>query len=329
MQEGWFLWSTYVQPSDMNMQSVINPIVDNTVIVKNWQGSVYWPSLNINTIGDLVSGQGYQIKSEQATVLDIEGDLIPYDYTINMPQGWFLLGYLNQSAADAPVMMEPIVDYITIIKDWQGNVYWPMLNINTLGFMQPGQGYQIKTSLSTALNYPYSGSGRFDFNNSHDYVSTKYNKPINTGNNMTLGIPEDAWENKPDIGDEIAIYSQDGLLVGHAVCNTGATAISIWGDDLLTAEKDGLDVNEEFNIKLWRKSLDTEEIVDVNLWKEGSQSYSVDGISIAGSVVQSQHVERQLIKIVDLIGREVDSNTQKINLLYIYDDGSIETKIIF
>ena len=79
----------------MDMSSIINPIVDNTVI-KDWQGSVYWPSLNINTIGNIVNGQGYQIKSDQSSVLNIEGDLIPYDYTINIPQGWFILGYLNR-----------------------------------------------------------------------------------------------------------------------------------------------------------------------------------------------------------------------------------------
>ena len=72
----------------MDMSSIINPIFDNT-IVKDWQGSVYWPSLNINTIGNIVNGQGYQIKSDQSTVLNIEGDLLPYDYSINMPQGWF------------------------------------------------------------------------------------------------------------------------------------------------------------------------------------------------------------------------------------------------
>ena len=71
IQEGWYLWSTYIEPSDMDMSSIINPIVDNTVIVKDWQGSVYWPSLNINTIGNIVNGQGYQIKSDQSTVLNI------------------------------------------------------------------------------------------------------------------------------------------------------------------------------------------------------------------------------------------------------------------
>ena len=32
-------------------------------------------------------------------------------------------------------------------------------------------------------------------------------------------------------------FDQDGLMVGHAIYNEGSTAISIWGDDLLTDQK--------------------------------------------------------------------------------------------
>ena len=115
--------------------------------------------------------------------------------------------------------------------------------------MNPGEGYQTNTISSTTLSYPYSGAGRFDFSSTHDDVSTKYNNPINTGNNMTLGIPDDAWESKADRGDEIVVFDQDGLMVGHAIYNEGSTAITIWGDDLLTEEKDGLDMYESFNIR--------------------------------------------------------------------------------
>ena len=72
------------------------------------------------------------------------------------------------------------------------------------------------------------------------------------------------------------------------------------------------------------KDIETEEYVKVNSWQEGIGYYSVDGISIAGSLVLSQESERQLIKVVDLIGREVNNNTTKATLLYIYDDGSVE-----
>ena len=30
------------------------------------------------------------------------------------------------------------------MKDELGNVYWPTYNLNNIGNMQPGEGYQIK-----------------------------------------------------------------------------------------------------------------------------------------------------------------------------------------
>ena len=41
-------------------------ITDDIEIVKNANGNVYWPEFNFNGIGDLVSGQGYQIKIKDA-----------------------------------------------------------------------------------------------------------------------------------------------------------------------------------------------------------------------------------------------------------------------
>ena len=69
-------------------------------------------------------------------------------------------------------------------------------------------------------------------------------------------------------------------------------------------------------------------MIDINPWKEGVGYYSIDGISIAASITQAQHIERTLMKVVDLIGREVNSNTKNTTLLYIYDDGSMEKKYI-
>ena len=44
----------------------------------------------------------------------------------------------------------------------------------------------------------------------------------------------------------------------------------------------------------------------------------------------SQHLihSKQLIKITDLLGRDINQNTKQSTLFYIYDDGSIEKKYI-
>ena len=56
--------------------------------------------------------------------------------------------------------------------------------------------------------------------------------------------------------------------------------------------------------------------------------YSVNGISIAGTLSQNIVQEKQLIKITDVLGRDVNTDSKQSTLLYIYDDGSIEKKYI-
>ena len=51
---GWFMFSTYVSPEDVSMPSVVSDINTNLQIVKSYNGDVYWPLFNINSIGNMV-----------------------------------------------------------------------------------------------------------------------------------------------------------------------------------------------------------------------------------------------------------------------------------
>jgi hypothetical protein len=52
----------YLRKSPASIVTLMSPIVSNIIIVKNGDGFVYWPSLSVNSIGNMVPGQGYQIK---------------------------------------------------------------------------------------------------------------------------------------------------------------------------------------------------------------------------------------------------------------------------
>lgn len=58
---GWSLFG-YNCDSSMNVEEAFSPIVDSVLIIKNYLGYVYFPEFGLNTIGNLVPGQGYQIK---------------------------------------------------------------------------------------------------------------------------------------------------------------------------------------------------------------------------------------------------------------------------
>ena len=101
---------------------------------------------------------------------------------------------------------------------------------------------------------------------------------------MTIGIPLNAWETLPVEGDEIAAYSANGKLVGSVTYTGDATALTVWGDDITTDEVEGLLEGEAISFELWRKSDDRIEELKIHNWVEGGNSYSVNGIAIAGDI---------------------------------------------
>ena len=227
-------------------------------------------------------------------LLEIYGDLIPSDYEMFTPAGWSYIAYLHQDPADAETMMAPVNDLI-ILKDGAGSVYWPLIGVNALdggsGMMRPGQAYSVKVESDVYFSYPdMTSASRFASNATPVYPLTKFRESVNTGSNMTVGIPTDSWEVLPEEGDEIAAYTESGLLVGSVTYTGESTALTVWGDDITTDEVEGLVEGEAISFELWRKSEDRIESLDVRDWVEGDNVYTVNGIAIAGNITSSVSV---------------------------------------
>jgi hypothetical protein len=206
-----------------------------------------------------------------------------------VPEGWSYIAYLHQAPQDAEAMMSPLVDNLIILKDGDASVYWPQIDVNTIGGgsgnMSAGFGYQLKVYDNTTFSYPEStDAGRFASNPTPIHPLTKYVEATNTGNNMTIGIPMESWEVAPEEGDEIAAYSESGMLVGSVTYTGSSTALTIWGDDATTDKVEGLLEGESMSFELWRKTEDKIEEVKIHHWVEGNNVYSVNGIAIAGSI---------------------------------------------
>ena len=303
LESGWYIFSTYVEPEIANVENVVSEIVDDVIIIKDWEGNVFWPLLSINTLGEIDKGMAYQIKSINSNILEIEGNLVDYDFGIDMPGGWFLLGYLHQQSYNVEDMMVPIIEDLQILKSWQGNVYWPLLSINTIGEMNPGEGYQIKTDNNNIFSYPIINE-EARYGDIYTERPIHFDEPANTGSNMIIGFPQYAWESTLSIGDEIAAYDEEGRLIGSTVYEGNNLALTVWGDDMTTHEKDGLIESERIIFRLWNSTTSTEQVLDIK-WEEGSGIYSTDGISVAGQIILGNEVtsERQLVKITDVLGK--------------------------
>ena len=285
--QGWSIISTYIDAFEPLLDSLFAPIISEVVIVKNGTGQVYWPAFGLNLIGDLAIGQGYQINLNSAQTLDVVGTaVVPETTVLNIPMGWSIIGYLRQSPANIETLLSVVVGDVIIVKNGVGSVYWPYWGLNAIGDMNPGEGYQIKTS--AAFTYSYPANAAASKSSAVMNQTSYFPKAHNTGNNHTLAIPSGAWEYTPTMGDEIAVFDGSGTVVGAGTYQQGLTAITLWGNDELSNTKDGLTVGEPFTMKMWSKSNGAESTLEVEAWEQGDGNYSVNGISIAQKVSVSE-----------------------------------------
>ena len=333
---GWSIFSTYIIPEDMNLVSVMAPIVDDVIIVKDSNGSAYLIEWDFNGIGDIEIGQGYHIKTSAEVSLDIFGDYaFPEDYPIALIPGWNMIGYLRVQPSNSAAIFSEIhaSGNLQIVKDYTGSAYLPAWEFNGIGDMQPGQGYQLKMINEDVLNYlPNDQSYRFGYlgkiENSSKYIIEK----APTDNNMTIVIEDAVWNKKPENSAEIGAYDKQGNLVGSVEYTKPVTVLSVWGDDGLTSTKDGLSLMEVVSFKLWNTN--TINSFTIDKWEEGSSSYQVNGINIASSIIINNTImntsNRTLVRLVNLLGQEVNMDEDQFEggmLFEIYNDGTVEKVI--
>ena len=205
-------------------------------------------------------------------------------------------------------MLSEIVNNLIIMKDGDGNVYWPEFGLNSIGDMCQGNGYRIK--INESMNFSYPSGGRFGFGDISTVGKTvHYETASNTGNNMTIGLPTTAWEVLPAIGDEIAAYDESGRLIGSTLFTGDNIALTVWGDDLTTDAKDGLAIGEQVTFKLWNSDMNTQSTLVVTKWDAGSYAYTIDGISIASNIIVSGSTSADAYKLYQNVPNPFNGTT--------------------
>ena len=327
LPSGWSMFSTYMVADDMALDVILNPILADVIIAKDYLGAAFLPEWNFNGVGDLTVGQGYQIKTAQSTNLNISGTyMLPEENPVNLVAGWNMIGYLRTSpaAADAVLADMNASGNLIIAKDYLGAAYLPEWNFNGIGDLNPGQAYQIKVNNADVLQY---NSNADDYRLSSSEVidnSTSIQSSISiTDNNMTLIIEDKAWSNIPKEGSEIVVMDDAGHIFGAAKYTPNVSVITVWGDDNTTSDKDGLFSGDQFNIKL----LSDSKFIDLEV--EGISSYEINSIELVSNVTSVLSVgdSKVLQRVVNVLGQDVinyENNELNRVLFMIYSDGSVE-----
>ncbi len=215
----WSIFSMFLNPATSNIADVTSPILANLSIIKDGNGMAYWPQYGLNLIGNIQLGKGYQIKMLQSDTLIVEGSMIlPETIEISLPTAWSIIGYLLTSPSPMSDMLSPIIENLIIVKNGDGQIFWPLYGVDLIGDMIPGQGYQIKMSAPDTLIYPGEGNNYFFTcgDTIVDYDGNSYNTVLignqcwmkenlrtshyANGIGLTYGNENSAWESNATQG---------------------------------------------------------------------------------------------------------------------------------
>ena len=276
LTEGWNLISTHISPDFPSIGDVLAPVVEDLFLAKDELGQVFWPQYNLNNIGNHVVGKAYKLKMNLENILQIRGAQVdPLDYSLTLVEGWSYLGYLRESAADATVILESIQEDVLLIKDGIGNVYFPEFNVNTIGNMIPGQGYQIRMTNTTEFVYPSNESVLPELRLPSSSIMHHYSTPLLREMNMNVVLPHSSLSRIANEGDEFVVKDAFGQVISSAVYQEQTLVLALWIDKE--------NIGGKFDIYHWSKKDNTERLLDI-IWRDGSTQLNSDAVNIASDV---------------------------------------------
>jgi len=263
LTNGWNMISSYVNPTAPNVANVFSSIASSVKIVKNGAGQQYIPQWNINTINNWNIRHGYLVYMLAPETLQINGSKVqPTATSIFLQQGWRLTSYLRDNPIAPQTGFATILDNLVLAKNGTGGIYVPQFNINTIGNLVPGSGYNLYLYANEELLYPsnviQSKAGINEITPSPRYLVPSIS---NTGNDATLILELSNNFN----GQEIGIWNSKGELVGSAVASNGSAAINIWGNNEATEQNEGAYEGEFLTVKSY--NTENNQYTDLNLYQ--------------------------------------------------------------
>ena len=265
MAKGWNLISSYVNPFNTDIEVVQRPIAGQVVLIQGFDGDVksYDPALPpaANTLHTLDAQHGYWIKASgtqtPAAVLRVVGVKWAENHPLVLDAGWNLLSYLPRQSLSITTALQSIDGFYTAVLGYdQGAAsYYPVLDnsYNTLGNMQPGHGYWIRTTAAVTLTYPTNA----------DLGSATVGSPSQPGeieglqsairnSNSAISHPTNTWVNFyggahwPNgrvlpLGTTVQAMDADGVICGATVItHVGQYGLlACYGDDPTTPADEG------------------------------------------------------------------------------------------
>lgn len=155
LRQGWNIVSSHVTPSDVQLESVLSDVLSDIEIVKDESGNIYSPSYGIDQVGTWDSKEAYMIYARAPVTLTLSGEPVePQSSPIDLVSGWNLVSYLRNAPLPVAEAFTSVSSQLVMIKNEEGDVYYPDFGIDTIGSLLPGEGYKVYVTAPATLTYP-------------------------------------------------------------------------------------------------------------------------------------------------------------------------------
>ena len=239
LANGWTWLSFFVEPDNMSVPVIFEPVDDAIVLVKNQRS--YMSFANDEWSGkdfQLDNLSMYQVKMNEPRTFSLTGHRVdPQQHPISLSTGWNWVACNSlqpMSITDALADMEPQNgDYVkgqTKFATYK-NGKWK----GTLTALTPGQGYMIQCSTPRTFCYPQAtiaANARAMAALRSNYEGSTFFTPVSYQNypdNMTV-IAQVLVDGMPTSGVEVGVFATDECRTAEMSDDEGFVYLTIPGD---------------------------------------------------------------------------------------------------
>ncbi|MDD3525807.1 MAG: S8 family serine peptidase [Bacteroidales bacterium] len=256
---------------------------DDVVIISSMDG-FYYPGQNVNTIGKWYDSPGYKIKASNAINFDFPG-WTRQPSTLSVPAGWSFLPAWSACAVNIQDLFDAVGTQPVIVKEIAGaGVYWPGKSVYSLSELNPGKAYFVLMNSATTIQFPecaLNSTGASQVSASVN--TTTWDTPVPTGNSHLIHVPQNLIQHAGLLaGDYLGAFDANDNCFG-IIQITGSQdhVLAAFGDDALTAAKDGFEDGEQISLKAFYTKTGQSDLLDVifDMQMPNQQFFAAEGLS--------------------------------------------------
>ncbi len=332
LTEGWQGLSSYLMPSESDIETIFGPIGNQMTLVYNYE-QMYWPNAGIATLTNWDHHDAFFIKMQEGATLNITG-YAEANLSCDVPASWSILPVICPDDVSLTELFDgkAVKDNVVLIKEIAGTgVYWPEYNINSLGVLHCGKAYNLLMETADQITFPEAPTKATSNVKAWEYPNIfGFDKPIKTASSHLIVFPEHAFEqlnfNKENL---IVAKTSEGLVCGMTPIK-GNSALTIYGDDQTTFGKDGFFEGEHISFSVVNPQTLQEQTLQITFeesWANHGGKFESNGVSVVKDAVSgTTGLANELSKSVNIYpnpthGKFVIDGLDESTTIEIFDAG--------